>query len=183
MRAFFSQTPIEKTLMTRDDALKQLSHIARERAFGRHVGSDRLIQAGLDALIAGVESPSLAMLAGLLRSEEPEAPALFDQVLEELGLLFHPPTDRRAAKWAMAHWVAGQIADGSLDSAAGTHLIWTDIAYDLDYPEELKPLVHCAHNLDGWEESWGVSFEELNREAVEAAKQFLSQRSAAQAGG
>lgn len=75
--------------MTRDDALKQLSHIARERAFGRHVGSDRLIQAGLDALIAGVESSSLAMLAGLLRSEEPEAPALFDQVLEELGLLMN----------------------------------------------------------------------------------------------
>lgn len=105
--------------MTRDDALKQLSHIARERAFGRHVGSDRLIQTGLDALLAGVESPSLAMLAGLLRSEEP----------------------------------------------------WADIAYDLGYPEELEPLVHCAHNLDGWEESWGVSLEELNREAVEAAKQ------------
>ncbi|MFJ3713820.1 MULTISPECIES: hypothetical protein [unclassified Streptomyces] len=80
--------------------------------------------------------------------------------------------------------VAGQIADGSLDPAAGTHLIWADIAYDLGYPEELEPepLVHCAHNLDGWEESWGVPFEELNREAVEAAKQFLSKRSAAEAG-
>ncbi|MGA5291586.1 hypothetical protein [Streptomyces pseudogriseolus] len=174
--------PTETTLMTRDDALKQLSHIARERAFGRHVGSDRLIQAGLNALIAGVESPSLAMLAGLLRSEEPEAPALFDQVLEELGLLFRPPADRRAAKWAMADWVAGQIVDGSLDAAAGTHLIWADIAEDLGYPEELEPLVHCAHNLDGWEESWGVSFEELSREAVETAKQFLNKRSAAQAG-
>ncbi|MGW5905833.1 hypothetical protein ACWFQ6_29225 [Streptomyces althioticus] len=182
MRAFFSQTPTETTLMTRDDALKQLSHIARERAFERHVGSDRLIQAGLNALIAGIESPSLAMLAGLLRSEEPEAPALFDQVLEELGLLFRPPADRRAAKWAMADWVAGQIVDGSLDAAAGTHLIWADIAEDLGYPEELEPLVHCAHNLDGWEESWGVSFEELSREAVESAKQFLNKRSAAQAG-
>lgn len=78
VRAFCSQTPTEKTPMTRDDALKQLRHIGQERAFGRHVGSDRLIQAGLDALIAEVESPSLAMLAGLLRSEEPEAPALFD---------------------------------------------------------------------------------------------------------
>ncbi|MFE9479072.1 hypothetical protein ACFYNM_10735 [Streptomyces spororaveus] len=58
--------------MTRDDALRQLGHIARARAFGRHVGSDRLIHAGLDALIAGVESPFLAMLAGLVRSEEPE---------------------------------------------------------------------------------------------------------------
>ncbi|MFC8263987.1 hypothetical protein ACFUNF_41955 [Streptomyces sp. NPDC057291] len=173
--------PIEKTVMTCDDALKQLNHIARARAFGRHVGSDQLIQAGLDALIAGVESPSLAMLAGLLRSEEPEAPALFDQVLEELGLLFHPPADHRAAKWAMAYWVAGQIADGSLDPAAGTHLIWADIAYDLGCPDELEPLVHCAHNLDGWEESWGVSVEELNGEAVEAAKQFLNKRSPAEA--
>ncbi|MGW0184730.1 hypothetical protein ACWDV7_03115 [Streptomyces sp. NPDC003362] len=168
--------------MTRDDALKQLSHIACERAFGRHIGSDRLIQAGLDALIAGVESPSLAVLAGLLRSEEPEAPALFDQVLEELGLLFHPPANPRAAKWAMAYWVAGQIADGSLDPAAGTHLIWADIAYDLGYPIELQPLVHCAHNLHGWEESWGVPIEELNREAIEAAKQFLSKGPAAEAG-
>lgn len=169
--------------MTRDDALKQLSHIARERAFDRHVASDRLIRAGLDALIAGVESPSLAVLVSLLRSEEPEAPALFDQVMEELGLLFHPPADPRAAKWAMAYWVAGQIADGSLDPATGTYLIWADIAEDLGYPEELEPLVHCAHNLDGWEENWGVSIEELNREAVEAAKQFLSQQPAAQAGG
>ncbi|MFI6038184.1 hypothetical protein ACIBBD_29405 [Streptomyces sp. NPDC051315] len=168
--------------MTRDDALKQLSHIARERAFGRHVGSDRLIQAGLDALIAGVESPSLAMLAGLLRSEEPEAPALLDQVLEELGLLFHPPADPRAAKWAMAYWVAGRIADGTLDPATGTHLIWSDIAYDLGYPEELEPLVHSAHDLAAWEESWGVSLEELDREAVEAAKQFLNERSAAEEG-
>ncbi|WRZ87884.1 hypothetical protein OHB54_01635 [Streptomyces sp. NBC_01007] len=169
--------------MTRhDEALKQLSHIARERAFGRHVGSDQLIQAGLDALIAGVESPSLAMLAGLLRSEEPEAPALFDQVLEELRLSFRPPADPRAAKWAMTYWAAGQIADGSLDPVVGTHHIWADIAYDLGYPQELEPLVHCAHNLDGWEEGWGVSVEELNREAVEAAKQFVSTGPAAEVG-
>ncbi|MEU3262328.1 hypothetical protein ABZ663_30875 [Streptomyces albidoflavus] len=168
--------------MTRDDALKQLRHIARERAFGRHVGSDRLIQAGLDALIAEVESPSLAMLAGLLRSDEPEAPALFDQVLEELGLLFHPPADPRAAKWAMAYWIAGQIADGTLGPATGTHLIWADVAYDLGYPEELQSLVSCHFNLDDWQESWEVSFEDLNREAVEAAKQFLRGRPTAEAG-
>jgi hypothetical protein len=61
------------------------------------------------------------MLAGLLRSEEPEAPTLFDQVLGELGLLFHPPVGPRAAKWAMAYWVAGQIADGTLDPTTGRH--------------------------------------------------------------
>ncbi|WP_432012220.1 hypothetical protein [Streptomyces cucumeris] len=177
VQAFPSQMPTEKTSMTRDDSLDQLRNIARERAFGGHVGSDRLIQAGLEALLAGVESPSLAMLAGLLRSEEPEASALFDQVLEELGLLFHPPDDPRAAKWAMAYWIAVQIADGSLNPAAGTYRIWADIAYDLGYPDELEPLVHCAHNLDGWEETWGVSWEELSREAIDAAKKFLNERS------
>lgn len=118
------------------------------------------------------------MLAGLLRSEEPEAPALFDQVLEELGLGFRPHADPRAAKWAITYW----IADGSLDPAVGTYHIWADIAYDLGYPQELEPLVHCAHNLDGWEESWGVSVEELNREAVEAARQFVGTAPAAEAG-
>ncbi|MEU8459924.1 hypothetical protein [Streptomyces sp. NPDC029003] len=172
-----------KTLMTPDDARKQLSHIARERAFCSHVGSDRLIRAGLDALIAGVESPSLALLAGLLRTEEPEAPALFDQVLEELGLVFQPPADPRAAKWAMAHWVAGQIVDGSLAPATGTHTIWADIAYDLGYPEDLEPLVSCARTWDDCQESWGVSIEELNGEAVEAAAQFLIKRSTAEAEG
>ncbi|MFF8486674.1 hypothetical protein [Streptomyces antibioticus] len=131
VRASFSQMPIEKTAMTRDDALQRFRHIARERAFGRYVGSDRLIQAGLDALIAGVESLSLAMPAGLLRSEEPVAPALLDQ---ELGLLFHAPADPRAAKWAKSHY---------------------------------------ALSLDDWDMSWGVSIEQLNQEAVEAARQFL----------
>lgn len=181
-RAFFCRIPLEETAMARDDALKQLSPLARERAFERHVGSHRLIQSGLDALIAGVESPSLAMLAGLLRSEEPEAPALFDQVLEELGLAFHPPADPRAARWAMAYWIAGQIADGSLDPAAGTHLIHVEVAYELGRPKDLEPLVQCAHLLDAWDESWGVTFEQLNEEAVEAAKQFLKKRSAAEAG-
>ncbi len=181
VRAFSSQTPTEKTPMTQDDALQQLRHLARERAFDRHVGSDRLIRAGLDALTAGVESPSLALLAGLLRSEEPKAPELFDQVLEELGLSFRPPADPRAAQWAMAEWVAGQIADGTLDPAPGTWLIRADIAEDLGYPEELEPLVHCAHSLDDWEENGGVSLEELNREAVEAAKHFLDKRPAAEA--
>ncbi|MFF4827293.1 hypothetical protein [Streptomyces sp. NPDC001312] len=38
VRAFFSQMPTDKTPMaqTRDDALKQLSQVVRERAFGGH---------------------------------------------------------------------------------------------------------------------------------------------------
>ncbi|MFI8191929.1 hypothetical protein ACIF8T_24555 [Streptomyces sp. NPDC085946] len=45
---------------------------------------------GLHALAAGIEAPSLPLLAGLARGEYPQARELFDLVLEELGLL--PPT-------------------------------------------------------------------------------------------
>ncbi|WP_433858746.1 hypothetical protein [Streptomyces kronopolitis] len=76
VRASVSPHPAEERPMIRDDALEQLRHFAHERAFGSQIGSDQLIQVGLDALIAGVDSPSLGMLAGLPRHEEPEAPAL-----------------------------------------------------------------------------------------------------------
>ena len=74
----------------------------------------------------------------------------------------------------MGYWIAGQIVDGSLDPATGIYLIWSDVAHDLQYPEDLEPLVRCAIALDAWEESWGVFVEALKEEAIEAARQFLS---------
>lgn len=82
----------------------------------------------------------------------------------------------------MAYWVASQIADGTLAPAAGTHIIWADLAYDLGHPEELEPLISFALMLDDWQERWEGTIEELNRETVEAAKQLLSKRSTAEAG-
>ncbi|MET7568287.1 hypothetical protein ABZT04_07245 [Streptomyces sp. NPDC005492] len=109
--------------MTREEAMRQLGRLGRWRAFGRHVGSDQLIQAGLDALLADVDSPSVPLLAGLARREEPDAPELFDQVLDELGLFFEPPADPTAAKWSLAYWLAEQIIDGSLAPSTGADLI------------------------------------------------------------
>ncbi|MGA4950935.1 hypothetical protein [Streptomyces lydicamycinicus] len=140
--------------MTHDEALEELSRLAHERAFGGYFGSDMLIQAGLDALLAGVESESLAMLAGLGRNEELEAPELFERVLYELGLEIEVPPNPRSAKWALASWLAGRMVDGSLDPAAGAFRIWRDVAWDLDYPDALQPLVVCAYNLDDWDDSW-----------------------------
>ncbi|MGG7568942.1 hypothetical protein [Streptomyces sirii] len=105
--------------MTRDEALKELSRIAYERAFGGYFASDALIQVGLDALLAGAESESLAMLAGLGRNEELEAQDLFERVLYELGLDVDVPAGARAARWALAYWLAGQMVEGSLDPAVG----------------------------------------------------------------
>ncbi|MGW2820838.1 hypothetical protein ACWC24_07505 [Streptomyces sp. NPDC001443] len=167
--------------MTEEEALRQLRRVAQERALGRHVGSDRLIQAGLDALLAGVDTQSIALLAGLGRREEPEASDLFDQVLEELGLHFETPADPTAASWALIYWLAEEIVDGSLDPATGADQIWLEMLTELDlrwpYPEELRPIALCASDLEDWNESWDISLDDLKAKAFQAAQRLLRARS------
>ncbi|MGP3979741.1 hypothetical protein [Streptomyces sp. KR80] len=162
--------------MTGDEALKQLRTLVQSRACGRHVGSDRLIQAALDALLAGVEAPSIPLLAGLGRREEHEAQELFDHVAEELGLGFTAPADPTAAKWALAYWLAAQIVDGSLDPAIGADLIWVEAAMDLGYPDELQPVVMCAIQLADWDENWSIPLERLKEDALLAARELVERR-------
>ncbi|MBD9700723.1 hypothetical protein IHE56_01170 [Streptomyces sp. ID01-12c] len=160
--------------MTRDEALYRMRQLARARALGRHVGSDRLIQAGLDALLADVDSPSLALLAGLGRREEHEARELFDHVVGELGLGVEAPADPIAARWALAYWYAAQIVDGSLDPATGADLIWVEAASDLGYPEALQPIVECAVHLDDWNADWSTPLEQLKEEVLVAARALVA---------
>ncbi|MFC8372686.1 MULTISPECIES: hypothetical protein [Streptomyces] len=159
--------------MTRDEGLDRLRQLARARALGRHVGSDRLIQAGLDALLADVDSPSLALLAGLGRREEHEAQELFDHVVDELGLGFEAPADPIAAKWALASWLAAQIVDGFLDPATGADLIWVEAAMELDYPDRLQPIVELAIQLDDWNADWSTPLEQLKEEVLVAARALV----------
>ncbi|MDX3076104.1 hypothetical protein [Streptomyces sp. MI02-7b] len=162
--------------MTEDEAVEQLKMLARSRAFGRHVGSDRLIKVALDALLADVDTPSLPLPAGLGRREEPEASGLFDQVMEELGFVFEPPADPTAARWELAYWLADQIADGSLNPATGADMVWTEAAMELRYPPELQPIVTCAIQLDDWNEDWTISRDEITSNVVRAAHELLRNR-------
>ncbi|WP_344261135.1 hypothetical protein [Streptomyces sodiiphilus] len=159
--------------LTEEQALTELRTLARTRALGRHVGSDRLIRAALDALLAGIDSPSLPLLAGLGRREEHEAQELFGHLAEELGIGFDAPADPMAAKWALAYWLAAQIVDGSLDPATGADLIWAEVAIALDYPSELASVVACAVQLEDWDETWDIPLERLKEAAVRAARELL----------
>ncbi|MGY0485967.1 hypothetical protein [Streptomyces sp. WG-D5] len=162
--------------MTKTEALDRLRQLARAQALGRHVGSDRLIQAGLDALLSDVDSPSLALLAGLGRREEHEARELFDHVVDELGLGFEAPADPITAKWALAYWLAAQIVDGSLDPATGADLIWAEAAMELGYPDRLRPIVECAIQLADWNADWSAPLEQLKAEALVAARALVEHR-------
>jgi len=87
------------------------------------VGADALIQLGLDALTAGIDSPSLPLLAGLTRAEEPDARVLFHRVADELGLAVDLPEDPAARRRALVLWWARFVVDGVLDPAEGAHRI------------------------------------------------------------
>ncbi|MDG9703029.1 hypothetical protein [Streptomyces sp. DH37] len=164
-----------------DEALKQLRTLAQAHALGRHVGSDRLVQAALDALPAAVDSPSFPLLAGLGRREEHEARELFDRVADELGIGFDAPADPTAAKWALAHWLADQVVDGSPDPASAADLVWVEVAMDLDYPDELGPVVAVAIQLVDRDESRGIPLEQLREEALREFRALAERRGPAPA--
>jgi hypothetical protein len=162
--------------VTEAEAIKQLRMLALSRAIGRFIGSDQLIQVGLDALLAGVDTPSLPLLAGLGRREEPEAPELFDQVMEELGFTHELPHGSTARRWAVAYILAEQIANGFLDPATGADLMWAEAAIDLGYPEALQPIVQCAVELADWDEEWSTPLDEIKGQVLDAVRELLSNR-------
>jgi hypothetical protein len=157
-----------------EDALAALRWLAIERACELQVGSNRLIETGLAALLAGVDSPSLRLLAGLGRREEPEAPELFDRVLDELELTASVPADCEQALWAMARWWCGLIVAGKLDPLVGADLIWWRVAVELDYPQQLQAITEGAINGEDWNESWAIPLEQIKDEILQAAVTFLS---------
>ncbi|MGW2395814.1 hypothetical protein ACWCYY_04610 [Kitasatospora sp. NPDC001664] len=157
-----------------EDATTRLWWLAVERAAGWQVGADRLIEAGLAALLDGVDCQSLRLLAGLGRSEELEAASLFERTLEELGVATAVPADADQALWAMARCWASRIVDGRLDPLEGADLILWYVYVPLDGPEELHAITEGAIDRDP---SRTVPPEQKRTNTIRAAERFLGKRS------
>jgi hypothetical protein len=125
-------------------SLMRMAAADRELAPWQRSSDDRLVRLGVDALLAGVEAPSLPGLAGLARNEYRDAPELFDQVLAELRLLPLLAGDIAKARWTAAIWWARQIVADELDPLRGARLIWLEAAAELDYPDAMQPIVELA---------------------------------------
>jgi hypothetical protein len=108
---FWARTPREPAVV---DPIQPLRMAAIYERLGQHVGSDQLIKMALDAVLAGVDSPALVLLAGLGRKEEPEAHELFALACDELGLAPALPADPAAARWKLIRWLSGLIMAGEL---------------------------------------------------------------------
>ncbi|MFJ8444234.1 hypothetical protein [Kitasatospora griseola] len=132
---------------TAAEAVQEVREIAHRWVYNRRADPDLLIRVALRALIAGVDTPSLPLLAGLFRGEEDQASELFGQVMDELGFGFHPPEDYWEGQLALARWWAAEIAGGWLDPLDGAELIIEDVAEAYGASEELAPMVDAVRAL------------------------------------
>ncbi|MEE1783822.1 hypothetical protein PUR71_13020 [Streptomyces sp. SP17BM10] len=132
---------------TAAEAVRELRGIAHEWVDGRYAEPQSLIQAALRALVAGVDTPSLWLLAWLLSGEEDQAPGLFDRVTDELGFGLCPLEeygDYWQGRLALARWWAAEIVGGWLDPFEGAGLIVENVAEAYGECEELAPMVDAV---------------------------------------
>ncbi|MGO4452760.1 hypothetical protein [Arthrobacter sp. RAF14] len=139
-----------------------------------HVGADVLIAAGLKALLDGVDSPSLSLLAGLSRREEGEAHDLFHDVAAELDLVPANPLDTALERWDLVRWWCEQIADGTLEPEVVGRKIWFHGWIELGFPETLQPMVLAVTEWEEWSPALGVERDHYRRLIADEATRLLS---------
>ena len=149
-------TPHTPYAITAHEAIEYLRMLALERLIGRQHHPHQLIEAGLTALVLGVETESLSLLAGLSHTEHERADTLFDQVLAELALPENLPSDdtdipREAARWELVRWWLRLIANGSLAPGAGGDVIAYEGWSALARPQSLQPLVD---EINAYNDEW-----------------------------
>ncbi|WP_418960956.1 hypothetical protein [Streptomyces tritici] len=159
--------------MTEDEAIDRLRQLAVERIAYGVVGADRLIGAALDALLAGVDSPSLAQLAGLTRREEPEASGLFEAVLDELALREGLPATEVGARRLRIRQLLTQIVRGTVDPLLGADRVW-DLSHSVRwYDTAVAPAVQGLLTAYDCDENDPVRLEEAREEIRAAARALL----------
>jgi hypothetical protein len=104
------------------------------------VSPQAVVRCACDALIAGLDSPSLRILAGLTRAEaDYHVPDILPAALAELGLDFHP-RDTRGGQEAAARALAGQAVSGSLTPRELAAAIHQHFGHGLPLAERLAAL-------------------------------------------
>jgi hypothetical protein len=156
------------------NALRDLRMLAIREALDEIVGADVLIATALHALLDGVDSPSLPLLAGLSRREEGDAHDLFREVVAELDLAPPAPIDATTARWHLVRWWCEAIADGTLEPEVAGHRIWFQGWNELGYPTSLQPLIGWVSEWEDWSPSWDAERDHYRELIVDEARRLLN---------
>jgi hypothetical protein len=137
---------------------------AWQMAAGR-LASDDLPEVATDALVRGLDSPALRVLAGQARWGVRDSSDLFRVVLDELGIEL-PDADR--AQWYLARRTAREIVAGRISAACGADELW--LAYQkMRDNGDLRIFVCLASTLDDHPEA----AEQIEAAIVAAARELL----------
>ncbi|MCP1415720.1 hypothetical protein [Paenarthrobacter sp. A20] len=157
--------------MTHTNDLRVLA--IREALYEDIVGADVLIATALSALLDGVDSPSLPLLAGLSRREEGEAHDLFNAVVNELNIAPPTPAKTTPERWNLVRWLCQALVDGALKPEYAGRLIWWEGWDELGYPESLRPLIGQVSEWDDWTPSWTIDRNQIGQLIIDEAKKLL----------
>jgi hypothetical protein len=147
--------------VTEADPLEVAAWLA---AVGR-LASDDLPKVATEALVRGLDSPALRVLAGQARWDVRDSSDLFRDALGELGIEF-PDADR--AQWNLARRTASDIVAGRVRAAHGADELW--LAYHTVRDNgDLRIFVGLASMLDGHPEDT----EQIEAHMVAAARELL----------
>ncbi|MDQ0404510.1 hypothetical protein ABVB69_04820 [Streptomyces sp. NPDC000349] len=104
------------------------------------VGAVDVVSSACDALVAGLDSPALRMLAACTRREaDYDVPDLLPPALDELGLTLHP-AGSRAAREAGVRALAARTLAGELTPRELAFRIHQRFGHDLPLTERLAAL-------------------------------------------
>jgi hypothetical protein len=128
--------------------------------------SEDLPEIATDALVRGLDSPALRVLAGQSRDDVRDSADLFRVALGELGIDLPDPD---SAQWLLARRTAAGIVAGRISPARGATELW------LAYPKvrdngDLRIFVGLASMLDDHPED----AERIESDIVVAAQELLS---------
>ena len=136
------------------------------------VNASNVVDAATDALVAGLDSPDLVLLAGLTRAEtDPEIHDLLPGAMEELELPFfgwnHPDSRLLAAAGLAREHVHGRLP--ARDLCRIVHSRFGHDAHDL-----IEPLAVLDDDYDVLDYSQNPSEEQLERRVLDAATRILA---------
>jgi hypothetical protein len=116
-----------------------------------------------DALIRGLDSPTLRVIAGESSDDAPGLRDLFALVLAELN---YPLVDQDSAQWQLIRLTARGIVAGSVDPGDGARQIWRR-SFDVTEEGDLRVFVGLASELEDHPSSAAALNEAILAEAAD----------------
>ncbi len=127
--------------------------------------SENLPDIATEALLRGLDTPALRMLAGQSRDDVRDSADLFHSALDELGIAL---PDADTASWNLARRTAREIVDGRMEPILGAEALWSAYVRLRDNGD-LRIFVALASELDDHPE--GV--EQLSAQILAEARSLL----------